>query len=1076
MPEALKTWAACMYGLGLDLAVVDEAGKSYSPLLEPMAPRDVKGLKLSLLNEDIFLGAQITKGEVKTSLSGGREEKKGYRYHSEGLESEQIFGPTKSKQCACGKYHLSPDGESQRRPRQCPDCQVPLIYVRDRRHRMGHIRFERPVPNPYVLLSTMKTWRGMGCRSFLEDQPRFVFERYYDSKDAGETAWREVVEFYSVATSTSERFKKALEEELDAPVTPVVLSTGAAEGDHEEWRTALRNFHAATVREQKGYDPERFVSEAMERFGDKKKGLSGVSIFMNRVFQRSGLCAIDFLAELLQMDPATRGLSLKILPVIPPPLRRRHKIGGRNQPHDLAVLYKEVLKANAELARVVAAATPENVEKSAKYREQRVRLQRAVGHLMCNQMFPPRNRARNCYVPGSPVHQSLSNYMEGKQGLLGGNLLGKRTDYSGRAVIVPDPGLSMDTCRLPLSIAARIYRPQLLAALQCLKNGKPEDQIDQALNAEPEALATVRDTLGPIVAERPVLLCRQPTLHRLSLLAFDAELGYGDVIAIPPLVTKGYNADFDGDQMAVFLPVTTGAIEEAKAMLPSRHLWHPANGSYALSFDQDLALGTYLADKGAKQEVVDTLARRASDPGLVKEIEQLKTDAYEMTTRSGISFSPGELMELATEYENQSRVDADGKGIIEDIVLGKSDTYVFKRIIASGARGDWDTMNYLAGRVNAQRPQSNLAVGLEIGEQLYQAYFGRRNLVDTKLGTAEGGSLTKYLMSRAHGTWITGDDCGTDAGVSVRGQENVWLWLKRVPSSEEVKKLVEKHLGDGEIDALLWDEDGKGRLRWEFATDAKEKARDALDRHPSRRPPSLMALRITRSLGDNEDQRCELIFRCLYGRVLVVQISEAFPKGTCLDNEKAWLIAQQLAKGEINEVRVRSPLTCETKGHDICRSCYGLEWAHGEHMENWGNSDEVKKGTPVGVIAAQAVGEPGTQMALRKKHVAGVTSDSDLSWSGIRTVRELFDVDGMDPIEKRDTLNYIYRANKTHVAPIHFETLIGASPIQGWLAKAADLFTSGDLHKIICSSAIQKREDRLYGAKERVVIGAGLPN
>ena len=1084
IPEALKTWSASLYGLGLDLAAIDAAGKSHDLLYEKISPTEIKGLKQSLLSTDIFLDAKISKGEVRTSLSSGREENKGFRYHSEGLESEQIFGPLKSFRCACGKYHLPAEGRS-RRPRECPTCRVPLIPVGHRRHRMGHIRFARAIPNPYVLLTAVRKWRGMDCQSFMEDQPKFVFERYYTAKDSGQTAWGEVARFFDTAIAVSPEFRKALEEALGAPVTSVKPSEGDTEEDSQEWRTTLGRLHSDLVAEQGGYDSDQFISKMREQFGTKRKALLAVSGFMDNVLQSSELCSIDFLADLLQSDTDSSKLSLEILPVIPPPLRGRYKIAGRNQPSDLAVLYKEVLKANSELAKVVLDTTLDELSQAAEYRKKRLRLQRAVGQLMCNQLILPRTRARNWNAPGRPLRQSLSNYMEGKKGLINGNLLGKRTDYSGRAVIVPDPNLLIDTCRLPLSIAAKMYKPQLLAALRRLHIDNPEEQIAKSLEGEARACDMIRDALSSVVAERPVLLSRQPSLHRLSLLAFNAELGAGDVIAISPLVTKGYNADFDGDQMAVFLPITPAAIEEAKAMLPSRNLWHPANGNYALSLDQDIALGSHIDGKGGKQNIINTLARETTGDELVEEIERVKSEAFEVATQSGTSFSLGELKELSAEYDNQSGSEPAAHRI-RDIVLAKDDMNVFKRIIVSGARGDWDSMNYLVGRANVNRPNSNLAVGLETGEQLYQAFFGRRNLVDTKLSTAEGGSLTKELVTRAHGTWITQDNCGTDAGVPVRTFEHVWLCLKRVPPGQE-KMTVEAHLGSGRVDALLRGHGVEERVESGDTLDLTEQPSAenlvewhdeimaALDKHPSSRSENVVAVRIIRRLADEKDQLRELMFRRLYGRILSTDISDSFPTGTRLDYDKASQLAEGLAQGEINEVMVRSPLTCDSKAHGICRTCYGLEWDHGRYVQNWESSDGVEQGTMVGVIAAQSVGEPGTQMALRRKHAAGMTSDVDESWASTESVRDLFGIDELDPIQIRDTLDYIYRANNIVVAPVHFETLIRSKPIGGWLSSAADTFARKDLHKVICSSAIKNQEDRLIGAKERVVIGAGLP-
>lgn len=1087
LPEALRTLAACCYGLGLKLRVKNREGKEVDILRENQDSESILSLTIGLIGQTDFVENHVSNGEVTTpEIRGDGAEGK---YHKNGLESEQIFGPKRKFSCACGKYQWGMKAEKEdkqpkhkkegKRPKKCEKCETPLLAVHSRRHRMGHIKFAKPVPNPYVLLSEEPpNWPFIEVHSLLQDEPRFKFYPGGDWKNRNderiEQGWNWVYEFCMLALRSSESFKHAFEKKLEAAVR-----TGSEEKDvafklGEDWAEIASLLRAAIGVEGDSLTVENFLDKAINRYGYNRKGLDAISGLMAAVLQEGGICGIDFLVDLLRSQDALKQLCLDVLTVIPPKLRQRFCINRKNsqgkqyKAHDLNVLYQEVLRRNADLSKSLEKVDQELPEANEEYKKCRKALQLAISQLLCNQLLPPRERARDWETPGDPVRHSISSYLEDKNGLLVGHLLGKRVDYSGRAVIVPDPTLSLDTCRIPLQLAVKLFRPQLLAELR--KRGVKHDTdilISKAVAGDQGAIAQVWTCLkellktentttksnitelmrraqqgddeakrqaekmlkegvttssGSSSAQPMVLLNRQPTLHRLGMLGFKIELGEEPVIAIPPLVTTGFNADFDGDQMAVYLPITKDGQAEAPKLVPSKHLWHPAHGGYALSIAQDLALGGYLNGQGAKKDLVEDFENAANEPALLDRIESFKAVAFEKATQAGISFSIEDLERLALQYAEPET--GNSEDAVQDIICNAPDGDVFKRILTSGARGDWRIMNHLAGRSQPERPGSNLTLGLQIGEELEEAVSGRRNLVDTKLGTAEGGALTKSYVAAAHHLWITEDDCGTEEGLPVSGIEYLWVGFS-----------------EGETPIANYKIDG------------------------------------------DEQDIASLLFRRLYGRVLVNDF-EDYTKGTCIDQVRAMSIAGKLAvKNNEEQAVVRSPLKCKAK-HGICRACYGLSWTRGTKVDGWSHRNLVAKGERVGIIAAQAVGEPGTQMALRKKHVVG---EDDAP--GIKAVRKFFEKDisaiqqygaeqGLsDPlVVLRDTMDRLYRDNGIHIAPIHFEMVFaGRLKVEsGWLAMAASQATR-NIHGVIVAAALGNAVDNLQGLKERSVIGAGLP-
>ncbi|MBK8751769.1 MAG: hypothetical protein IPL99_08995 [Candidatus Competibacteraceae bacterium] len=1037
LPEALRTFAACLLGLGLQLQATEHDARVEPLVSTHWPPEAIAGLRLEPLDQQDFrtriaygeVNTPKTNDEVKPPETGDEapKKKKSYHFHPDGLESEQIFGPRKNYTCACGKHNR----EKPQHPDQCCErCHTPLLPAWVRRRRFGYIALAAPTPNPYALrYGDIVLPGGVQARDLLVDLLAPPPKKNKASARIGEEPdstsepelkarlkfrdWPAAETFIAEATVASPRLRERIEQafncrlRLETPASVSPLPDQAVAALTEVRNRALDAQGALSVGE--------LIEQQQQKYGEKKRHAQEFGKALSEILAED---QIDILVELLQAQPETARWILNTLPVIPPALRRPRREGSLEIPNDLQVLYQAVLRANAQLDKVIKDRDSTDPKAQQSYREKRKALQKAIAQLMLNRCLPWRQR-------NGRVRNTLSAVLEGKRGLLIGHLLGKRVDFSGRAVIVPDPKLPMDECRLPPTLALSLFRPQLKAALA---GGNTDSEhwrridcwIDAALAGDDDARKEIQPALERVVNGRLVLLNRQPTLHRLGLLAFRARLGTGSVIALPVLVTTGFNADFDGDQMAVYLPLTQLAIKEAQRLLPSRHLWHPAQGGYELSLAQDLALGGYLEDGKTKKERTADFERGVADPDLLERIERFREQAFDRATASGLSFSIADVQELAVACSSSGDADQ-----FKTVVNGRDDSDPFKRMVLSGARGDWDKLVELAGRYYAgwpqNWPQSNLAQGLNDGELLDRAVPARHNLVETKLGTAEGGALTKKLVARAQQVWITQEDCGTDQGLPVSIVEQVW--------SQEAKQIESRS---------LW---GK-------------KARD-------------------------------ILIQRLYGRTLAQDYDAEFSRDTDLDAGKAEILAKRLIRSPGTRVTVRSPATCKAPS-GVCRKCYGLPWTAGRQQQGWGAAERAPLNSRVGIIAAQAVGEPGTQLALHSKHKYGEAEAKDAEQ--LATINKVKDFVRDFPKNRetvsdadaatiwRDTLADLYREEMIDIAPVHFETLWRKGNAKGWLTQAAEKSEYHDgIHKVLVSAAAAGQQDDLAGLKECALLGAPLP-
>ena len=734
---------------------------------------------------------------------------------------------------------------------------------------------------------------------------------------------------------------------------------------------------------------------------------------------------------------------LSVLPVIPPDLRPMVQLdGGRFATSDLNDLYRRVINRNNRLKRLLELGAPEII-----IRNEKRMLQEA-----CDALIDNGRRGRAIAGTGNHRLKSLSDMLKGKQGRFRQNLLGKRVDYSGRSVIVVGPELKLYQCGLPKKMALELFKPFVMR--QLVEKGFAHN-IKSAKRIVERVRPEVWDVLEEVIKDHPVLLNRAPTLHRLGIQAFMPVLVEGSAIQIHPLVCTAFNADFDGDQMAVHVPLSTAAQEEARTMmLSTANLLSPANGEPIVSPTQDMVLGCFyltmdnpLASTGAprlfagedeailayqlREETKLTLHEPIIAPVRVWDVEANALVTRTMTTTTGrIIFN--QVLPDRLRYKNDAMVRATLRELVDECyrLLGPDDTAhlvdgvkavgfefatrggmtiglfdievpkdkavrlvaadaevdeidkQFQRglitdderyeqvvsvwqqttqkmsdammasldptgavtmMTASGARGNKGNIGQLgamrglmadpSGRIIDVPVRSNFREGMTVLEYFISTHGARKGLADTALRTADSGYLTRRLVDVAQDVITREDDCGTEEG----------SWITRLESAEIAsnekgafaRRLVGRLAAADVIAPAAAVADADGDAEAEPRSKTKSKSRKVI-------APTETVL-----VARNE------------------QITEA--------------LAHLIDEAGVDEVVVRSPLTCEAR-YGVCRACYGRNLATG---------DLVGVGEAVGIIAAQSIGEPGTQLTMRTFHTGGVAG-LDIT-AGLPRVEELFE-------------------------------------------------------------------------------------
>ncbi|MCX7993737.1 MAG: DNA-directed RNA polymerase subunit beta' [Fimbriimonadales bacterium] len=1083
----------------------------------------IKALKIGLASPDDIRAWSF--GEVK------KPETINYRTFKperDGLFCERIFGPTRDWECSCGRYK-----RVKNKGIRCERCGVEVTRARVRRERMGHIELAAPVchlwylkgqpPSPLGLLLDISPRQlekviyftnymvididRAGIEQSLGDLQRMVeeekrtfdeeIERVYQELDARlereleqgretltEQQIAERVRMYESRKESERRERAAMLQDMEKAIERLAKLQQYELLDESAWQGIEQLLIAGARKLQRDLRPLVRVGQGAEAIRELLKQIDlekpdrelREEISKTQGTRRArAIKRLEIVEAFKNSKTRPEWMILEAVPVLPPELRPMVQLdGGRFATSDLNDLYRRIVNRNNRLRKIMEIRAPKSILNS----EKRL-LQEAVDALIDNS-----KRAKPVTGTGGRPLKSLSDMLKGKEGRFRKNLLGKRVDYSGRSVIVVGPNLQLHQCGLPKEMALELFKPFVM---QRLIRDQLANNVKNAKNAIDRQQPEVWKALEAVIKEHPVLLNRAPTLHRLGIQAFEPILVEGKAIQLHPLVCHAYNADFDGDQMAVHVPLSFPAQAEARTLMLSTHnLFKPADGSPVVSPLQDIVLGAYyltMNDPQHQEEVRFHFAnpdeaRQAFERGearlhepinvrlvlpgneepelvqttigrlifqeimpeglryhpewlnkvynkktlsaairevyqtcgharTVRFLDDLKALGFEWGLRGGITFALTDMAvpqqrdailqraaeearlidelfdrgELTQDEKRQRKIelwqrvyDEVSKVMLKEL---RDDNPLFI-ITDSGARGSTKQLAQLVGmrglmmggfdfrsggeRLVEELPvQHNFQEGLTTLEYFVSGYGARRGLASTALLTANAGYLTRRMCDVAQDVVVRIHDCDTLEGITVsrieREGDLIETLFQRIrgrtarrdlhhPIENELlvreNEIISEEVA-AEIDALAQATERftqtlrelaakeEGEL---FTPDDDQPLKDPVTGEPLLEPYDMVSQEVIDRLHARRDE-----IHALW--------------------EKAgfdWVEHDRVG------VPIRSPLTCNAR-LGVCAQCYGLDM---------GTLRPVELGTAVGIIAAESIGEPGTQLTMRVFHTGGV--------------------------------------------------------------------------------------------------------
>ncbi len=941
----------------------------------------------------------------------------------DGLFCERIFGPTKDFECACGKYK-----RMRYKGIICDKCGVEIARSKVRRERMGnielaapvsHIWFARGIPSRigllldltarslervlyfshYIVTSVDEEARQEALEHLEENITREVAER----KSALEAKIKEMelkqatVEEINQLRRDFESEKAQLEEELPSSTERLKdLKVGAllTENQYRELRDKYSHIFEAGMGAEailkllKDIDLDemrsRLIGETHSTSGQRRKK-AAKQLQLVEAFRRSG--------------NKPQWMILTVLPVLPPDLRPMVQLdGGRFATSDLNDLYRRVINRNNRLRHLVEIGAPEII-----IRNEKRMLQEAVDSLIDNG-----RRGRAVSTSGDHKAKSLSDMLRGKQGRFRQNLLGKRVDYSGRSVIVVGPELKLHQCGLPRRMALELFKPFVMHRLVV---GGLAHNIKSARRLVERANSEVYDILEEVVKERPVLLNRAPTLHRLSIQAFEPVLIDGSAIQLHPLVCAAFNADFDGDQMAVHVPLSRAAVKEAREMMLSIHnMLLPSCGEPVMIPTLDMVFGCYYLTTirpGARGEgrVFGSFeeAKLGYELGAVDlraEIEVRQQDSQRIKTSVGrIIFNevlPSELgfYNKAIDKSSLKQIITDCTELLDNdedmaVVLDSLKELGFQYATKSGltiAMSDVEVPSEKQKLLEEAEERaaiigSQFRRGLITEDERYNGVIEVWTETTDRITTAISESLDKY------GSIYMMATSGAKGNISQIRQLAGMRGLMTNPAGRIIDFPIKSSLREG-LSALEYFISTHGARKGLADTALRTSGSGYLTRRLIDVTQDVIVLEedcgTTEGIWLSEPQEKGLLPSFadrITGRLAASKLINPSTGETIIspneeiDEEK---VSEIMAAG-LTRVHVRSPINCQSR-QGVCQWCYGRDIARG-HL--------VDLSTAVGIIAAQSIGEPGTQLTLRTFHTGGVVG-LDIT-SGLPRVEELFE-------------------------------------------------------------------------------------
>lgn len=933
------------------------------------------------------------------------------RAEKEGLFDERIFGPEKDYECYCGKY---------RRIRYkgivCDKCGVEVTRSVVRRERMGHIELASPVAHIWFLRG-VPSRIGLLFNLSLPDLERVIYFAGYIITKVDENArdqkLLELEREYKRKSKASRgrqeinRLKVAFEKvkgELENLKSLKILS------EVEYHRLSLK--YADVFEADIGAKALHKIAKDTDLMAlrrDLEERLENADVQERRKIIKR----LSLVKGMMRADVRPEWMFLTVIPVTPPAFRPMVPLdGGRHATSDVNDLYRRVINRNNRLKKLLELSAPDVI-----IRNEKRMLQEAVDALMDNSIR--RGHAAVTSKNQKRALKSLADALRGKQGRFRQNLLGKRVDYSGRSVIVVGPELKLHQCGIPKHMALELFRPFVIAKLI---NQDLTHNIRGANRMIDEPSAEVWAALEDVIRDKFVLLNRAPTLHRLGVQAFQPILIEGNAIQIHPLVCQAYNADFDGDQMAVHVPLTDEAQKEARDLMWSiRNLTKPGTGEPIINPTQDMVLGIYWLTKimpGAKGEA--KIFATPNDAILAHEFGEVhlrskikvgitKTPKYKnekQTSEGFIETSVGRLLfNSALPDDFNFLNDEIGKKDLGKIVsmlidhygreaippiLDKIKEFGFKYATVSGVSWGIDDLRIPEEKDSLVKEGQNYALeverqyneGLLTDEERHRKIVEIWNSVSQKVNGLvpkyldEFGSVSTMVSSAARGSW---DQVSQISGMKglVRNPAGRIIELPIISCYKEGLGVLEYFISThgarkGTADTAL-KTSAAGYLTRRLVDVAQDVIVEEEDCKEDK------GLQITRR---ESEEYAKGFSNCIFGRVLARDATDrhgkiVFKRGYLLNYEDA----ETIEKSEIDEVCLRSPLTCRVL-RGVCRLCYGYDL---------GANELVEMGEAVGIVAAQAIGEPGTQLTMRTFHTGGVAIGGDITL-GLPRVEELFEV------------------------------------------------------------------------------------
>ena len=918
----------------------------------------------------------------------------------DGLFCEKIFGPTKDLECSCGKLK-----KINNKGKVCDRCGVEVTRSKVRRERMGHIELAAPVSHVWY-------FKGIPSRMglVLDMSPR---------------ALEEVIYFASYVV-------------IDAGDTTLMNKQLLTEREYREKRAEFgTRFHAAMGAEAvqellNKVDLEAEIAELKEELktaqGQKR----------TRAIRR-----LDILDAFKESGNQPGWMVMDVIPVIPPDLRPMVQLeGGRFATSDLNDLYRRVINRNNRLKRLLELNAPRIIVQN----EKRM-LQEAVDALIDNG-----RRGRPVTGPGNRPLKSLSHMLKGKQGRFRQNLLGKRVDYSGRSVIVVGPNLKMYQCGLPKEMAIELFKPFVMKELV-------EREIAGNIKSAKRKIERLDDDiwgiLEEVIREHPVLLNRAPTLHRLGIQAFEPTLVEGRAIRLHPLVCEAYNADFDGDQMAVHVPLSQEAQAEARLlMLAAQNILNPKDGKPVVTPSQDMVLGNYYLTMEQEGRVGEGMFFKDMDEAILaynngyvhlhsriaipasslpdKPFTDWQKERMMVTTVGKLLFN--EIMPNEFPYLNEPTMEnlevatpdkyflEAGANIKEEIAgreivppfkkknLGQIIAEVFKRFHITETSMMLDRMKDLGYKFSTR---AGLTVGIadisvadnkkEILEEAHKqvdniSKLFRRGLITdderyervietwNKAKDDIQKALIKTLGSRNPIFMMS--DSGARGNISNFTQLAGMRGLMAAPNGKIMELPVTSNFREGlTVMEMFLSTHGARKGMTDTALKTADSgyltrrlvdvAQDVIIRETdcgSDRGLTISAIKEGNEVIETLEER--MLGRYAQRSVKHPETGEVLVARNEIITED---IARKIVEAGIEEITIRSAFTCDTK-HGVCKYCYGRNLATGS---------EVEVGEAVGTIAAQSIGEPGTQLTMRTFHTGGVAGD-DIT-QGLPRIQEIFE-------------------------------------------------------------------------------------